>query len=101
MNDTKLVHAVHEAARPRRNFIRNSLLLAAPIAIGGSSFSASAYTLPSRANGTTTRNVKNYGARGDGRHDDTAGIQAAINSLPSTGGIVTIPAGTYLIDTSK
>ena len=101
MNDTKLVHAVHGAAMPRRSFIRNSLLLAAPIAIGGISFSASAYTLPSRANGTTTRNVKNYGARGDGMHDDTAGIQAAINSLPSTGGIVTIPAGTYMIDTSK
>jgi polygalacturonase len=99
LNDTKLVHQVHEAGMPRREFIRNSLLLAAPIALGGISFSAAAYTARSR--GTTTRNVKNYGAIGDGRHDDTAGIQAAINSLPSTGGTVTIPAGTYLIDTSK
>jgi len=83
---------------PRRAFIRNSLLLAAPIALGGISFSAAAYT--ARARGTTTRNVKNYGAVGDGRHDDTSAIQAAINSLPSTGGIVTIPAGTYMINTS-
>jgi hypothetical protein len=101
LNDTKLVHTVHGAGMPRRNFIKNSLVLAAPIALGGIAFPAAAYTLPSRTNGSTTRNVKNYGAYGDGLHDDTAAIQAAINSLPSSGGIVTIPAGTYLIDTSK
>jgi hypothetical protein len=101
LNESKLVHAVHEAAMPRRKFLRNSLLLAAPIALGGIAFPAAAYVPPTRSRGTATRNVKNYGARGDGLHDDTAGIQAAINSLPSSGGTVTIPAGTYLIDTSK
>jgi hypothetical protein len=100
LNDTKLVHAVHEAGMPRRRFLQNSLLLAAPIALGVS-LPAAAYTLPSRARGTTYRNVKNYGALGNGSHDDTAAIQAAINSLPSTGGTVYIPAGTYMIDTSK
>ena len=87
---------------PRREFLRNSLVLAAPLVIGGVSMPAFALTTPpTRARGSTIRNVKNYGAVGNGSHDDTAGIQAAINSLPSTGGTVTIPAGTYMIDTSK
>ncbi len=40
--------------------------------------------------------VKDYGAVGDGVVNDTAAIQAAINSL-STGGSVFFPAGTYKI----
>ena len=102
LNNTNLVHAVREAGMPRREFLRNSLVLAAPLVIGGMSMPAFALTTPpTRARGTATRNVKNYGALGNGSHDDTSAIQAAINSLPSTGGTVTIPAGTYMIDTSK
>jgi parallel beta-helix repeat protein len=56
---------------------------------------------PTRTRGTAYRNVKDYGALGNGIHDDTAAIQAAINSLPTTGGTVFIPAGTYMIDTVK
>ncbi len=39
---------------------------------------------------------KDYGAVGDGKHDDTAAIQAAIND--AVNGIVKLPAGTYRID---
>ena len=86
----------------RRAFIKNSALVAVPLLIGGVAMPAFALTTPpSRTRGTTVRNVKDYGAFGDGVHDDTAAIQAAINSLPTTGGTVIIPAGTYLIDTSK
>ena len=42
-----------------------------------------------------TVSVKDFGAVGDGTTDDTAAIQAAINSLPSRGGIVTFPAGKF------
>ena len=56
-------------------------------------------------------NVKSFGAVGDGVHDDTAAIQAAINSidpyifqgttrateLNATSGTVYFPAGTYLV----
>jgi hypothetical protein len=43
-------------------------------------------------------NVLDYGAVGDGVANDTAAIQAAINSL-ATGGTVYLPAGTYKVDT--
>jgi len=44
-----------------------------------------------------TVSVKDFGAVGDGTTDDTAAIQAAINSQPSTGGCVYFPIGKYLI----
>lgn len=56
---------------------------------------------PTRARGTTVLNVSDYGAFGDGLHDDTAAIQRAIDALPSTGGTVVVPAGTYMIDAVK
>jgi len=89
---------------PRRTFLRNSLLMAAPLVVGGSLLpvgQAHAYVPPSRARGSTRLSVRNYGARGDGRTNDTAAIQRAINALPSTGGTVYIPAGTYMIDAVK
>lgn len=44
------------------------------------------------------RSVKDFGAVGNGSTDDTAAIQAAINSLTTTyGGIVTFPPGRYKI----
>lgn len=39
--------------------------------------------------------VKDFGAVGDGVADDTAAIQAAINSLSATGGTVWFPPGVY------
>lgn len=44
-------------------------------------------------------NVKDFGAVGDGVHDDTAAIQRAINAA-SHGGIVFLPPGHYLISAS-
>ncbi len=42
-------------------------------------------------------NVKDFGAIGDGVADDTAAIQAAIDSLGADGGVVHVPRGTYKI----
>lgn len=68
---------------------------------------------PAISNGekwTVFRNVKDYGAKGDGTTDDTAAIQRAINTGDSTGtrdsgrfgstgqpAVVYFPAGTYVV----
>ena len=44
---------------------------------------------------TCTLNVKRFGAKADGVHDDTAAIQAAILTCPP-GGRVLVPSGDYL-----
>lgn len=43
------------------------------------------------------RNVKDFGAIGDGTTDDTSAFQAAINSIPSIGGSIYVPAGRYKV----
>ena len=45
-------------------------------------------------------NVKDYGARGDGVTNDTNAIQAAVDALPSAGGTLYFPAGTYIVKAS-
>lgn len=50
--------------------------------------------------GEFAANVRSFGARGDGVADDTAAIQAAINSLAATGGIVFLPGGVYKVTTT-
>ena len=41
--------------------------------------------------------VKDFGAKGNGQTDDTAAIQAAVNSFNSNGGAVFFPAGNYIV----
>jgi polygalacturonase len=41
-------------------------------------------------------NVRDFGAKGDGRTLDTKAIQKAIDTCGESGGIVVLPAGTYL-----
>lgn len=42
-------------------------------------------------------NAKNFGAKGDGIHDDTTAIQSAIDASSTTGNKLYIPAGKYVV----
>lgn len=118
MTDHDSVPMPHDTPAPylRRDFLRKSMLLALPLAgvalpaavvhasklTGGNMqpelISTDAYSPPARARGSTRVNVRNYGARGNGTADDTTAFQKAVNALPSDGGTVYVPAGTYRID---
>lgn len=49
--------------------------------------------------GIETVSVTDYGAYGDGSHDDSAAIQAAIDSLGTSPGDINFPSGTFKIIT--
>lgn len=53
---------------------------------------------PARQRGGARLNVRDFGAAGAGKRDETTALQAAINALPATGGTVVVPAGRYLIN---
>ena len=61
-------------------------------------FPAGAQPLASRKRGPVRISVRDHGARGSGRKDETAAFQAAIDALPQEGGTVIVPPGSYLID---
>ncbi len=57
--------------------------------------SASAASSPAPATAGPARDVKAYGAVGDGTTDETASIQAAIDAAREAGGAVLFPPGIY------
>lgn len=82
--------------------------IAAAAALGATNDTATASFVNNPASATRSAlaallpfvDVRNFGAEGDGTTDDTAAIQAAIDSLASTGGVVFLPPGTYQVTDS-
>jgi len=48
--------------------------------------------------GISSYDVKAYGATGDGVTDDTAAFVSAFADLPASGGVITVPPGTYVVN---
>jgi Glycosyl hydrolases family 28 len=56
--------------------------------------------LQQNSEGTGVHNIRNYGAKGDGKTPDTAAVQAAIDACEKDrGGIVLVPAGDFVVGT--
>ncbi|MEO5831250.1 MAG: right-handed parallel beta-helix repeat-containing protein [Rhodanobacter sp.] len=95
-------HASRLGAHRRRRLSRSLMLAGLVLAFSVTALPASAANwwsaTPSVSIGSQTIDVRKAGATGDGVHDDTSAFQAAINSLPSSGGTITVPAGRYMID---
>lgn len=88
-------------------FSRRKLLRTLSIASVGSGIALGARTAvaqePSSGEsdlGARTYNIRSFGAKGDGKTIDTAAVQAAIDACyKDQGGIVLVPAGTFVIGT--
>jgi polygalacturonase len=96
------LHASRLRTRAGRTLSRSLIVAGIALAFSVTALPAAAANwwsaTPSVSIGSTTINVRNAGALGNGVHDDTSAFQSAINSLPSSGGTITVPAGTYMID---
>lgn len=86
----------------RTHALLAAALLASPhaFAVESSADPGAGLTTPTRTR--LYRNVKDFGAVGDGKADDTAAIQKAIdhnqgNKLNKPGGVVYLPAGVYKV----
>ena len=53
---------------------------------------------PKRPTSALVVNVRQNGAKGDGRTDDTSALQAAFDKVAGAGGTVFVPDGIYMID---
>lgn len=89
-------HGAESRDSRRELFLRTALGGAAAFAALGAR-DAKAVSLPPQILGDIKNNVKNFGAVGDGVADDTAAIQAAINSGANR---LRFPAGTYMINSN-
>src|SRR5438105_4761543 len=79
----------------RRNFLNLGLGVGATLSLEGEGDSSGTSSPVAR----NARDVRLFGAKGDGRRDDSAAIQAALDAS-SGGGLVYFPSGDYLITTS-
>jgi hypothetical protein len=68
--------------------------------LGGRQTDESTHSTLARENGTRFYNVRDFGAKGDGKGMDTAAVQAAIEACNKDGGgTVLVPAGIFQIGT--
>jgi hypothetical protein len=75
-------------------------LAATAIVAGARDSAAQTSATPAIENGARVYNVRDFGAKGDGKTLDTKALQAAIDACTAAGGgTVLVPTGTFLIGT--
>lgn len=85
----------------RRNFVERSALTAGLLGAAGLSPTPSVgadQTGVTAAAALRGLDARQYGAKGDGKTDDTKALQAALDAAPSKGPICLVPAGLYRLD---
>ncbi len=83
-----------------KSLSRRALLSASPAAVGFVAGAQAQTPAPGNDLGARTYNIRDFGARGDGKTLDTAALQAAIDACNRDhGGTVLVPAGTFVIGT--
>lgn len=87
---------------PLTKTLRGSAVLSVVIALTAACFARPAHSASfagcnAKPTSSLVVNVRERGAKGDGRTNDAKAIQKAINEVAGTGGTVYIPAGTYMV----
>ena len=101
---TRNSHSTIRGVSPRRRclpqvegFERRALLSGVgPVGVA----SSTPVALSTATSAAYTVSVKDFGATGNGITDDAPAIQAALNSVPATGGTVLVPTGDYRLGES-
>src|SRR5215470_18028814 len=86
----------------RRKLIAQMSVPPIVASLGGSVFSPTAVAQPAddKLSGARVFNVREFGAKGDGKNLDTVAVQSAIDAAhKDQGGTVLIPAGTFVVGT--
>ena len=80
---------------------RREAFTTAGLAMLGASLASSTHAAESASISTDPLNVRSFGAMGDGKTDDTAAFQKALDAAHAAGGgSVWVPAGSYLLEGS-
>lgn len=87
-----------KGGKPASGVLLSSSVLGACILSLAASAQLSAQGCAESPSSVLVVNVKDKGAKGDGRTNDTVPIQAAIDAIAGTGGTVFVPNGTYMVD---
>ena len=84
---------------PLSTILRASAFLFPLIAaiLAGHAYSAPLDACAVKPSSPLVVNVRNKGAKGDGKTDDTAAIQAAVDAVAGTGGTVYVPDGVFML----
>lgn len=88
------MHSSEVSILNRREMARSALLGSASFLLGRQ---ASSQAIASSKGQTLIINVRNFGAAGDGKTDDTKAIQRALDAAGEIRGAVFVPPGVYLV----